>query len=228
MAAVLSIAGCAQHKPVAKVNDSGPAHPDENQTTPLDEARAEEGRAGDAAARASAAEADARARLEVAKSEREVADAQVKRSSAERDLLKKQAAPRDQQVEAEEEIQSGSDRLKAAALKIKYLEQLAEAVALERQAAEAHVATAHAATEKARRQARKSAEAPQAGAAEPGEVDQELEAAQGREAELQKQAGEQRSAAVSLYDQWQQADSRVRTIARPTATPPAPEPAPSK
>jgi hypothetical protein len=189
---------------------------------PVDEARIEEGRAGDAAAKARAAADDARARLEVAKTERSVGDAQVKRSMAERDLLKKQFAPRDQQLHAEEEIEAESDRNKATDLKIKYLEQLVGATDTERQAAEAHVAVARAATEKARHGAMKSAEAPQAAATNPGDLDQQLAAAQAKEAELTKQAGEQRSAAVELYNQWQQADARVRTLAQPasTSTPP--------
>jgi len=209
---------------MTKVDDSGLSRLDETQMAPVDDARIEEGRANDAVARSRAAEADARARFEVAKSERDVSEAQLKRSVAERDLLKKQYAPRDQQVQAEENIQAEQDRIKATDLKIKYLGQLIAVAETERKASEAHVATAHAATEKAKYRAMKAADAPQAGAVNPGDLDQQLAAAQAKEAELQKLAGEQRSASVNLYNQWQQADSRVRTLARPTNIP-VPEPA---
>src|SRR6059058_3929007 len=106
-AGVIVLAGCAsQHREMTKVDDSGLARLDESQMGPVDDARIEEGRANDAVAKAKAAEADARARLEVAKSEKDVSEAQLKRSVAERDLLKKQYAPRDQLVQADENIQA--------------------------------------------------------------------------------------------------------------------------
>src|SRR5438477_11528182 len=71
-AGVLVLAGCAQHREMTKVDDSGLSRLNESQMVPVDDARIEEGRANDAVARARAAEADAKARLEVAKSERSV------------------------------------------------------------------------------------------------------------------------------------------------------------
>src|SRR6185503_18089175 len=107
-----------------KVDDSGLARLNESQMEPVDDARIDEGRAQDAIARAKAAEADARARLEVAKSEKDVSDAQLKRTIAERDLLKKQYAPRDQLAQADQNIQAGQDRVKATGYKLAYLNQM--------------------------------------------------------------------------------------------------------
>ncbi len=225
VAGTLIFAGCAQHHEMTKVDDSGLSRLNESQMAPVDDARIEEGRANDAVAKAKAAEADARARLEVARSEKDVSDAQLKRSVAERDMLKKQYAPRDQQVRAEEEIASAQERIHATELKSKYFEQLIAVAETERKAAEAHAITAHASTEKAKYRAMKSADAPQAGAVNPGDLDQQLASAQAQEAEFQRLAGEQRSAAVNLYNQWQQADSHIRTLARPTTAVPVPEPA---
>ena len=225
---LLVLVGCSSsHHELTKVDDSGLARLDESQMGPVDDARIEEGRAQDAVAKARAAEADAKARIEVAKSEKDVADAQMKRSVAERDLLKKQYAPRDQVVQAEENIQAEQERSKAIDFKIKYLQQLTAVAGTERQAAEAHVATAHAATEKAKYDAMKAAKAPQADAVNVGDLQQQLAAAQAKESELQRKAGEQRSVAVNFYNQWQQADSRVRTLARPTNIT-VPEPMPAK
>src|SRR5437870_8403651 len=83
--AALVAAACSSEKPVAKVDDSGLARLNESQMEPVDEARIEEGRAHDALAHARANEADARARFEVARSERGVAEAQLKRALAEHD-----------------------------------------------------------------------------------------------------------------------------------------------
>src|SRR4051812_8164452 len=227
-AGVLVLAGCGSHtREMTKVDDSGLARLDESQMGPVDDARIEEGRAQDAVAKAKAAEADAKARFEVAKSEKDVGEAQLKRSVAERDLLKKQYAPRDQIVQAEENIQSSQEQIKAIDLKLKYLDQLSKVAAREREATEAHVATAHAATEKAKYDAMKAGNAPQADAVNAGDLQQQLATAHARESELQRKAGEERSIAVNLYNQWQQADSRVRTMARPSNIP-VPEPTPAK
>lgn len=228
-ASAVLAAGCAQQRPVAKVDDSGLAKLDEHQMEPVDEARIEEGRANDAVAKARAAEADARARLEVAKSERDVSAAQLKRSMAERDLLKKQYASRDQLTRADQDIQAAQDRVKATDLKLKYLAQLIAVAETDRRVAEAHVQTAHAATEQAKYRAMKSANAPQAQAVNAGDLDQQFAAARSNEANLQRQAADQRSRAVSLYNEWEQADSSARTLARPESVPlPPPMAEPSK
>src|SRR5438270_10153109 len=109
--ALMAVA-CSSQKPVARVDDSGLARLNESQMEPVDDARVEEGRAQDAVAKAKAAEADARARLEVAKSEKDVSDAQLKRSLAEKELLKKQYASRDQLAQADQGIQASQDRVK--------------------------------------------------------------------------------------------------------------------
>src|SRR5437588_5526791 len=88
------VAACAHHE-AAKVDDSGLARLNEQQMAPVDDARVELGRSQDAVARARAAESDARAQQEVAKGDHDVAQAQLRRSTAERELLKKQYASKD-------------------------------------------------------------------------------------------------------------------------------------
>ncbi|MCA1826602.1 MAG: hypothetical protein LC689_06640, partial [Myxococcales bacterium] len=165
----LALAACAQHhNTMTKVDDSGLSRLDERQMQPVDDARVEEGRAQDAVAKAKAAEADAHARLEVAKSEKGVSEAQLKRSVAERDLLKKQYAPKDQLAQADQNIQAAQDRIKATDLKLAYLNQMIAVAEAERKAADAHLLTAHAVTEQAKYRAMRSANAPQAEAVNVG------------------------------------------------------------
>lgn len=228
LGAAVAIAACAsQQKQVAKVDDSGLARLDERQMQPVDDARVEEGRAQDAVARAKAAESDARARLEVAKSEKAVSEAQLKRTAAERDLLKKQYAPRDQLAQADQNIQAAQDRVKATDLKLSYLNQMIAVAVAERKAAEAHLGTAHAATEVAKYQAMKAGNAPQVQSVNVGDLDKQLAEYRSAEANAQKAAADQRSKAVTLYNKWEQADASARTMAQPqnlTVPPPISEP----
>lgn len=228
-AGALLAVGCAQHHAMTKVDDSGLARLNESQMQPVDDARIEEGRANDAVAKARANEADARARLEVAKSEKDVSEAQLKRSLAERDLLKKQYGTPDQMSRSEQDIKGARERVKATEFKMQYLARMITVAETERKAAEAHVATAHAATEQAKYRAMKAGNAPQAGAVNPGDLDQQFAAARSHEAELQKAAAEERSEAVALYNKWEQADSSARTQARPENVPvPSPMSEPGK
>src|SRR5262249_54073274 len=121
LGAAVALAACAEHHTLTRVDASGLSRLDEQQMQPVDDARVDEGRAQDAVAKAKAAEADARARLEVAKSEKDVSEAQLKRSIAERDLLKKQYAPKDQVAQAEENIEAAQDLVKATEFKLAYL-----------------------------------------------------------------------------------------------------------
>src|SRR4051794_15290851 len=123
-AAVALVAGSSPQHTVAEVGESGLARVDEREKEPAGGARVGGRRAQDAVAKSRAAESDARARFEVAKSEKSVADAQLKRSVAERDLLKKQYAPKDQLAQADQNILASQDRLKATDLKIAYLNQM--------------------------------------------------------------------------------------------------------
>jgi len=220
-AGALLAAGCAssQARQVAKLDDSGLSRLNEQQMEPVDAARIEEGRANDAVARAKAGEADARARAEVAKSEKEVSVAQLKRSSAELDLLKKQYSSKDQLARAEQDIRAADERVKATDIKIQYLNQMVTLAETERKAAEAHVATAHAATQQAKYRAMKAANLPHADAVNVGDLDRQMADARAHEAELQRSAADQRSNAVSLYNRFQQADSSSRTLARPENLP---------
>jgi chromosome segregation ATPase len=214
-----ALVACSSQKPVARVDDSGLARLNEAQMEPVDDARVEEGRARDDLARARATEADARARLEVAKSERGVAEAQLKRAQAERDLLKKQYATKEQLAEVEQEIAGAQERLQATDLKLQYLQQMIGVAESERRVAEAHVLTTQALTERAKLQAMKAANAPQAASGNIGDIDHRVASAQSQEANLRKEAAQRRSNAVDLYNRWQQADARARTMARPSTLP---------
>src|SRR4051794_41782126 len=88
---VLAAAACshAQNTAAPQVDDSGLARLNEDQMQPVDDARVEEGRARDALARAKANEADARARLDVAVTQRAGARPPPKRSQGGGGLLKK-------------------------------------------------------------------------------------------------------------------------------------------
>ncbi|MGZ6123541.1 MAG: hypothetical protein ACXWLR_01190 [Myxococcales bacterium] len=226
----LIAAACSSGKPAAKLDESGLSQLNESQMEPVDKARVDEGRARDDLARAIAYEADARARLEVARSERVVEDAQLKRAMAERDLLKKQYASKEKMADVEQEIAAAPDQIKASDLKLQYLNQLIGLSEAQRKLSEGHVVTAQAVTEQAKYRAMKSANAPQAGSVNPGDIDQRVALAQAQEANLLKDVANRRTAATELYNNWQQADARARTTARPTqlfVPPPTPsEPTP--
>jgi colicin import membrane protein len=215
----VAVACASSPKPVARVDDSGLARLNESQMQPIDDARIELGRAQDALARGRANEADARARLEVGKTERGVADAQMKRALAERDLLKKQYASQEQLVRADEEVRAAQERIQAADLKRAYLEKMVQVVQADMQAAQAHVETANAMVEQAKYRAMKTADVPQAQSANAGQIDSRLAEAQVREAQLRKQAADLRAGAVETYNKWQSVDTRVRTLARPEPLP---------
>ena len=224
--ALLAVA-CSSQKPVTKVDDSGLARLNESQMEPVDSARVEEGRANDALAKARAREADARARLEVGKSERGVADAQLKRALAERDLLKKQYAGTDKMAEIDQEVAASQDRVRASDLKSQYLQLMIAVAESERKLAEAHVLTAQALTEQAKHQAMRAGNAPEAASVNAGDVDQRVAEAQAHEAALRKEIAQRRSNAVDVYNRWQQADARARTLAKPSTMsvpPPTGEP----
>jgi uncharacterized protein (DUF3084 family) len=217
-ALALSCAGGQKAAP-PKVDDSGLSRLDETQMQPVDDARIELGRAQDALARARANEGDAQARLTVAKTERDVADAQLKRALAERDLLKKQYAPQDQLVRSDEEVRTSQDRIRASDMKRKYLERMVQVAQADRNAAAAHVDTANALVEQAKLRAMRTADVPQAGSVNAGAIDARVAEAQVREAQQRKQAADLRAGAVDAYNQWQQVDVRVRTLARPEPMP---------
>jgi len=222
MAAAALLLACAHHE--AKVDDSGLARLNQQQMQPVDQARIDLGHAQDAVARARANEADARAQLEVTKSDREVAEAQLRRSTAERDLLKKQYAGTDAVVRAEQDARGAQDRVKAADVKTQYLGQLIALRESERKLAEAHVVTAQAMTEQTKLRAMQYANAPQASATNAGEIDQRVAKARGDETELQKQVADQRTKAFELYNQWERYDASARALARPSGTIPTPPP----
>jgi chromosome segregation ATPase len=221
-AGVLLALGCAQKREIVKIDDSGLARLDERQMEPVDDARVEEGRAHDALAKAKANEAEARSRLEVAKSDRAVSEAQLKRATAERDMLKKQFADQDSLARADTEIEAAGERIQATDVKAQYLTQMIGVAEAERKLAEARVETAAAKTEQAKLRAMKAAHAPQANEVNAGAIDRRVADAQQRENQFQREAADRRTAAVDLYNRWQQLDAKVRTLARPegVAVPP--------
>ncbi|MFL5290040.1 MAG: hypothetical protein ACJ79U_00840 [Myxococcales bacterium] len=218
---VLAAAACshAQNTAAPQVDDSGLARLNEDQMQPVDDARVEEGRARDALARAKANEADARARLDVAVTERSVADAQLKRSQAERDLLKKEYANQEQMAKVEEDIRASQERIKAADLKRQYLERMTQVAQAESRLAQAHIKTAESMTEQAKLRAMRTANVPEAGSANTGQVDSRVAQLQRNEADERKRAADLRASAVDLYNRWQETDSRVRLLARPESLP---------
>jgi len=220
----LLAAGCASQKAPVKLDDSGLAKLNERQMQPVDDARIESGRAHDGVSRAKANEAEARSRLEVAKSERNVADAQLKRAVAERDMLKKSYAERSQVARADEEISADQQRLKATDLKLQYLDRMIGVAEAERRAAEGHEVTASARVEQAKYEAMRDANAPQATSVNGADLDKRVAEAQVQEAQLQKEAAQRRSGAIDLYNRWQEIDSRVRVLAKPSTVPTAPPP----
>ncbi len=155
----------------------------------------------------------------MAKTERGVAEAQLKRALAERDLLKTHYAPQDQLAHADEEVRAAQDRIRAADMKRAYLERMVQVAQADRNAAAAHVDTAGAMVEQAKFRAMKAADVSQAESANGGAIDSRVAEAQVREAQLRKQAADLRASAVDAYNQWQQTDARVRTLARPEPLP---------
>jgi len=220
-ASILAATACSHssEKPTPKVDDSGLSRLNEDQMQPVDDARVEECRARDALARARANEADAKARLDVAGTERSVADAQLKRSQAERDLLKKEYASRDQMAKVEEDIRASQQRIQAADLKRQYLERMLQVSQAESKLAQSHLKTAEAMTEQAKLRAMRGANVPQAESANVGEIDSRVAQLQAGEAQDRKRAADLRASAVDLYNKWQETDSRVRLLARPDSIP---------
>lgn len=229
-AALALAAACASQKKqaaVVKVDDSGLARLNESQMEQVDDARVEEGRAHDALARAKANEADARARFEVARSERQVSDAQLKRATAERDMLKKQYADADQMARADNDISAAQERIKATDLKLDYLKRMIDLSVAERLLAEQHLETASAQTEQSKFQAMSKAGAPQVREVNAGSIDSRVATAQQKEAALRTDIANKRSGAADVYNRWQQLDARVKTLARPesmSVPPPSGEP----
>jgi len=73
-------------------------------------------------------------------------------------------------------------------------------------------------TRVAKYQAMKAGNAPEAASINPGEVEKRLAEAQGQEAEIRKEVAQRQSNASDLYNRWQQADAKARTVARPSTT----------
>jgi hypothetical protein len=213
-------AACASHTQEAKLDDSGLSRLNEQQMQPVDDARIELGRRQDAVAKAQANETDARARVEVAKSERDVAEAQVKRAAAQRELLKKQYADAGAQAQADADVSGAQDAMRAAELKLAYMTQNVAVAQTERALAEARVATEAATIEETKYQAMRDGNAPQAASVNPGDLDARVAQAKAHEAELTRDAANRRTQAVALYDRWERVDARAKLTNKPQEVPP--------
>jgi hypothetical protein len=216
--ALLVTACASHHQEQARLDDSGLAQLNEDQMQPVDQARLDLGRAQDAVSKTRANEADARARIEVAKSEREVNVAQVKRAAAQRDLLKRQYADRDAMAQGDRDIAAAQEDLRATDLKLQYLSQKVSLSASERSAAEARVQTQETVVEQAKYQAMQQAGAPQIASINPGELDARLAQARAKQAQLERETAEHRTQAMASYNRWQQAAATSRAQ-EPTGQP---------
>lgn len=202
--------GCASTTPAAKLDDSGLSRLSANQMQPVDDARVDQGRARDALAKAKATAAESRMKLEVARSDRAVADAQLKRATAERDLLRKQYADKDSIARAENEIEASQLRAQAGDLRLAYLTRMIAVSDGDQRLAEAHVETTAAIGEQTKLKAMQEGNVPQASSGNQGSIDQRAALAMQREAEIVSATSKERTAAASEYQKWQELDARVR------------------
>jgi hypothetical protein len=224
---VLLATACASHHQEARLDDSGLAQLNQDQMQPVDQARLDLGRAQDAVSKARANEEDARARIEVARSERDVNVAQVKRAAAQRDLLKRQYADPDAMAQGDRDIAAAQEDLRATDLKLQYLSQKVSLCAAERSAAEARVQTQEALVEQAKYQAMQQAGAPQIASINPGELDARLAQARAKAAQFEREAAEHRTQTMASYNRWQQAAATSRAqepVGQPAVATPAAAP----
>ena len=224
---VAALLGCAhgnqQSGALEHIDNSSLTRLNEQQMQPVDDARIEQGRAADALARAKANENEAHTRVEVAKAERDVATAQLNRYKAEHDLLVQQKAAPADQARAAEAQKTADERLKAANLKIDYLNKMIGVSAQETALAEKHAEVTAALIERAKYQVLQSSDPNQLQGVNGPKIEAQLANLQLEEANLRKQTADKRVAAVDSYNQWQELDAKVKTEAASTPnTPPAP------
>lgn len=222
---VLAAACGGTKKAAVKIDDGALARLNEQQMKPVDEARIEEGRARDFQARAHAGVQDSKAKMDVAKAERDVAAAQLNRAKAELDMLQKQKADTKDILRAKADLQNAQDRVRAADLKIDYLNRMVGIAGLEEQLAAQHAEVAKASTERAKFQALQAAGSNEVRDMNAGEIDRRLADAQLKESQLRKSAADKRVELVDSYNKWQELDSKVRTSPAPVPSAPA-EPTP--
>ena len=205
---------------MTRVDDGALARLNEQQMQPVDDARIEEGRAKDGLARAKLAVADSKAKIEVAKAEREVAVAQLNRTKAEADLLNQQKADLKDIERAKLDAQMAAERVRAVDLKIDYLNKTIGIANLEQEVATQHAIVAQEVTERAKYQALQQGQPNQVRDINPASLDSQLANAQAKEAQLRKQAADQRVALVEVYNKWQELDAKVRSAPAPQNSPP--------
>jgi colicin import membrane protein len=132
-------AGCASE--AVKVQPTAP-RPESIHIEPASDDGSARVEARDAVARARADEEDAKAQLEVSRTEREIADAELRRVTEERDLLRRQAGPQAQLAQAERDVRVAQTKSQAGELERVYLERVVQAAEEERKLAEAEAADA--------------------------------------------------------------------------------------
>lgn len=217
------VAACSHAKPMQHIDDGALVRLNEQQMQPVDAARIEAGRSRDQMARAKAAVHDGQAKIDIAKAEREVAVAQLKRAQAELDLLTHQKADTKDLDRANQDLRTAQQRVQAVDLKLDYLNRNLGVVQLEEKVAEAHAQVAEAAVERSKYQALQGANSNEVRGLNPALIDQRMAEAQVREANLRKQAADKRVELVEAYNRWQELDAKVRTSPAPAqpATPQA-------
>lgn len=146
----------------------------------------------------------------MARGDRAVADAQLKRATAERDLLRKQYADKDSIARAENEIEASQLRAQAGDLRLAYLTRMIAVSDGDQRLAEAHVETTAAIGEQTKLKAMQEGNVPQASSGNQGAIDQRAAVAMQREAEIVSATSKERTAAASEYQKWQELDARVR------------------
>ena len=166
---------------------------------------------------------DTKAKVDVAKAERDVAVAQQNRAKAEHDMLTRQKADTKDLMRAQLDAQNGGERVKGVDLKLDYLNRMVGVVELEEKLAAQHAEVAKATTDRAKFKALEAAGSNEIRGLNPAEVDARLADAQLKEANLRKQAADKRVELVDTYNKWQELDSRLRsTPERANPPPPAP------
>jgi hypothetical protein len=223
--ALSALSGCAHEKKTAqmeRIDDSSMTRLNEEQMQPVDDARIEEGRARDALARATANESEARTRVEVAKTEKEVAVAQLNRAKAEHDLMVKQKVAPEEHGRAAQARKDAEDRVTAADLKIEYLGRMVEVSSKEVALADAHAKVSTAMVERAKARVLQVSDPNQLQGVDAAKIDAQVAQLQAQESNARKGAAEQRVAAVDSYNRWQEMDARARNATVPVNTKPPP------
>jgi hypothetical protein len=223
LGALLGACSSSQQAQIKPIPTSALGHLNEQQLQPVDAARVDAGRARDQYARSQAAVQDAKAKLQVAQSEKQVAVAQQDRAKSEREMLEKQNADPATLDRARKSEALAAQRVQASDLKIDYQNKAINVAQAEEQVAAQHVNVANASAENAKLQALRQGDPNAVRNINPQQYEAAVSQAQAKEAELRGQAANQRVELVDSYNKWQELDAKVR--AQTPRGPAAPLPA---